>query len=178
MSIDTDREFQTILAETIAIAKGLDARIGGFSLYQNIGRQLEAMRRWTAHDRRWTMEEEKSIDVGLLAVRELDPDPSPEVQDLSSRLCELNYYFDRSTRLCEAAERGELDKTKKLLDRGADPNAKDYTTLSALYYAVSEGHSAIVDLLIKRGAHVSHDLVELAHKRGDTQMSAILKRSL
>ena len=92
--IASRRDFQRILAETIAFVQRLEVKTPGFSVYENIIRQLEAMSTWTKNDRVPTMQERNSIDVGLVAVRELEPDPDLQVQDLCNRLYELNSFFD------------------------------------------------------------------------------------
>jgi hypothetical protein len=58
--------------------------------------------------------------------------------------------------LLEAAERGELGKVKKLLDEGADVNARSsewWTT--PLHLAAAGGHLSVVKLLVERGADVN-----------------------
>lgn len=62
--------------------------------------------------------------------------------------------------LCKAAENGALGYARKLLDEGADPNAKQEGELglaghSALSLAINNGHIKIVELLLQRGARVT-----------------------
>lgn len=87
--------FRQVLADTLARFRQLHAETPDFAPYANIIRQLEAMSRWTDHGRSPTSDERKSIDVALVAVRELEADPDLLTQDLSNRLYELNDYFDR-----------------------------------------------------------------------------------
>jgi hypothetical protein len=96
--IDSLRDFRKILVETIRLVQRLEAESPGFPVYENIIRQLEAMSKWTEDDRMPTLEERNSIDVGLVAVRELEADPDPQVQDLCNRLYQLNSFFDDLTR--------------------------------------------------------------------------------
>lgn len=57
-------------------------------------------------------------------------------------------------KLCEAAEYGNYDRIKILLDRGANINAKDYIDRTALMIAAESDYPAIVELLVKRGANL------------------------
>jgi hypothetical protein len=95
--IDSLNDFRRILAETIGLVQQRAAESPGFPVYENIIRQLEAMSRWTKDARVPTEEERNSIDVGLVAVRELEADPNPQVQDLCNRLYHLNSFFDDFT---------------------------------------------------------------------------------
>lgn len=56
------------------------------------------------------------------------------------------------TALHMAIRTGNLDYVKLLLDRGADMN-HDSSFGPPLYYAVSLGHTSIVEELLKRGAN-------------------------
>ena len=59
------------------------------------------------------------------------------------------------TALMEAARRGNLDIVRALLSAKADPNAQEANGgQSALMWAVSQRHSAVVEELVKRGADV------------------------
>ncbi|KAK8783496.1 hypothetical protein V5799_010140 [Amblyomma americanum] len=51
-----------------------------------------------------------------------------------------------------ACDRGHLEVVKLLLDRGADPEAKDAEGQTPLHYAASCGHQQVAELLLKRGA--------------------------
>jgi len=95
--IRSREDFQRVLADALTLAKQLGAKLPNFPPFQNVIRQLEAMLRWTANDRIPTAEERNSIDVALVAVRELEGDPDREVQNLSNYLFELNTYFDSLT---------------------------------------------------------------------------------
>jgi ankyrin repeat protein len=57
-----------------------------------------------------------------------------------------------SLSLQEAIWAGDLDQVVAALDRGADPNAMDVRGNSPLVIAAIEGHTAIADILLTRGA--------------------------
>ena len=59
-----------------------------------------------------------------------------------------------SNPLFEAAELGEIDKIKDLLDQGVPIDARDDDGWTALMKATYEGHRYIVEELIARGASV------------------------
>lgn len=56
-------------------------------------------------------------------------------------------------RLVAAAEAGELETVRALLDAGADPNALDAEQRGALSEAALEGHEVVARLLLERGAN-------------------------
>lgn len=59
--------------------------------------------------------------------------------------------------LANAALTGHADIIKLLLERGANPNAKDRNNRSALTHARFRGHTSVVDLLIEHGAQDDHN---------------------
>lgn len=68
-------------------------------------------------------------------------DGNPDVTDGSGR-----------TLLHHAAETGNLDIARLLLELGADPNLRDKTGCIALHWALLEGHDAVADLLVDAGS--------------------------
>jgi hypothetical protein len=60
---------------------------------QRIDRELDAMRRWTEGGSDPSASDRTSIDVGLIAVREL-ADATGEVAELPDKLSSLNNYFE------------------------------------------------------------------------------------
>jgi hypothetical protein len=59
-----------------------------------IDTQLDAMSRWVAGGREPTADERSSINIGLVAVRELATTDDNEISVLASWLSELNNYFE------------------------------------------------------------------------------------
>jgi hypothetical protein len=56
----------------------------------------------------------------------------------------------------EAVRRGSLDDLKQLAASGADLDARDRHYQTALMIAATEGHTAIVEWLVRRGAALDH----------------------
>ena len=57
--------------------------------------------------------------------------------------------------ILEAAETGDLEKVKSLIESGADVNIKNNGGWSPLYMAAAGGHLDVVKLLIAKGANVN-----------------------
>ena len=57
--------------------------------------------------------------------------------------------------LHDAADKGNIDEVKRLIAQGANVNAKDKHTVTALHWAADQGHTAVVELLIAEGADVN-----------------------
>lgn len=93
LPIRTRQEFFEVLEETRTEAERLAASAPGFRAFEVILEQLEAMQGWTAGGRAPTDEERESINIGLIAVRDLDPEPDAAMADFIQRLHELNGYF-------------------------------------------------------------------------------------
>jgi len=72
---------------------------------------------------------------------------------------------EHSTTLHQAAERGDVAAVEKLLDEGADVNARDEGGASPLHAAAFAGHRNVIRLLIKRGADIN-----LEDNDGDTPL--------
>jgi ankyrin repeat protein len=64
-------------------------------------------------------------------------------------------HAGQSEALIDAATRGDLKQIQRLLDGGADVNAKDRSGDTALMRASSKGHLEIVRLLLQKGADVN-----------------------
>lgn len=63
---------------------------------------------------------------------------------------------DLAHELLDAVQRGELDRVRALLARGASPSAKDREAGSALHIAARVGNLEVVAALIAAGAKVEH----------------------
>jgi len=166
-------DFQKMLGDALAIVKELDLRCGGFVVYQSITRQLEALTLWTANGRRPTAEEEQRINVGVIAVRELEDDSRAEVQKLSQLLMSINYELDGLTgasEICEAVDKGDLAEVRRLLDQGVSANSRGSIRASALELASANGNFVLVELLMSRGALATNQALQWAVQKGDVRI--------
>ena len=91
--IESPDEFQSILRDAIALVERLRRELPGFPPFENIARQLAAMTEWTANGRVPSPPERKSIDVGLVAARELETYADPRIRELREKLYALDEYF-------------------------------------------------------------------------------------
>jgi serine/threonine protein kinase len=64
-------------------------------------------------------------------------------------------FLSKNEELLEASEKGDVEKVKKLLKKGADVNAKNFLGFTSLHIAASAGHIEVVKLLIENGANVN-----------------------
>ena len=71
----------------------------------------------------------------------------------------------RNKQLLEAAESGDINRTKHLITHGADVNATDKYGNTALHWAAIRGPLEIVKLLLDRGADVN-----VTNKYGETAL--------
>lgn len=62
---------------------------------------------------------------------------------------------DMGLQLIDAAQKGDIDNVKILLDKGADINAKDKEGRTALITAAMNGHPVTMKLLLNRGAEIN-----------------------
>jgi len=92
-SINSRADFHLVLGKATRLAAGILSQSPSYEVMQIIQRQLQAMKRWTDNGREPTEKERTSIDVGLIAVREL-ADSDGEAYELSEKLMELNNYFE------------------------------------------------------------------------------------
>ncbi len=82
--------------------------------------------------------------------------------------------------LMYAAYNGNDDSIAWLLDRGADPNAKDVKNETALHFAAANGKESAARLLIEAGADANarsdfnHTPAELARERGHDELADYL----
>jgi hypothetical protein len=92
-SVDSRADFFRVLGEAMEIVRRILASRPNDAIMVRIERQLDAMRQWSDFGRDPTEEQRKSIDVGLIAVRELE-NATGVVADLADKLSELNNYFE------------------------------------------------------------------------------------
>ena len=83
------------------------------------------------------------------------------LQLLAQQQCPTTFFSLRdelgNTLLIEAAKQGHLDTSAYLLNSGADIDAVDAMSRSALHWACGGGHLLEVELLLRRGAHMRPD---------------------
>jgi hypothetical protein len=91
--IDSRADYHRVLREAADIARRILARHAGDSTMQRIAKELDSMRQWTEGGRNPSASERTSIDVGLIAVREL-AEATGEVAELADKLSSLNNYFE------------------------------------------------------------------------------------
>lgn len=100
MATDLDKralrkEFDALLVESKELTGRLLAQNPDFPAYLSIGRQLRALTTWTQDGKVPNQEERGALDFQLVAVRELEDDPNPEVQQLVKKLYKLAYDLKR-----------------------------------------------------------------------------------
>lgn len=78
---------------------------------------------------------------------------------------------NKITPLMRAATFGFPKIVARLIERGADVNAKAAGDFTALYYAASENHADIVALLLRHGA-----AIDVVNSQGDTALSAAAQK--
>ena len=91
--IKSRAEFFDVLESTIAIAKARAEHVPAFGPYQTVLAQLQAMRNWKADGRTPEQEERDRIDIGLIAVREIDEQADDESAEFHELLLQLDGYF-------------------------------------------------------------------------------------
>ena len=91
--IQNRADFHTVLAELIDETRKLVAGSPGFPPYGVILRQLEAIDRWTSTGLDPSKDDRKSIDMGLVIVRELEPAADPVAYRFNARVSELGWYL-------------------------------------------------------------------------------------
>lgn len=92
--INSRSDFFRVLEQTLDEARSFSEKAPGFAPMELIVMQLEAMQSWTAGGREPTLEERKRIDIGPIAIRELEPAEDEEQDEFQLRLHELNGYFE------------------------------------------------------------------------------------
>jgi hypothetical protein len=93
-SINSRDDFHRVLFEATVLTRKLLGSPPHDEALEVIDTQLDAITRWVAGGREPTEGERSSINVGLIAVRELDPPEDEAHAQLASWLSELNNYFE------------------------------------------------------------------------------------
>ncbi|MGA8870678.1 MAG: hypothetical protein WA434_09240 [Candidatus Acidiferrales bacterium] len=106
--IDSNASFHRVLGEAINVVHRVLARTPGNGTMQRILKQLDAMKLWTRNGLKPSDGQRRSIDVGLVAARELS-DATGEVHELAEKLFALNNYFEDWPTDEEAANATEED---------------------------------------------------------------------
>ena len=92
--IQSRADFFVALGESVRRTHELLRRAPGDPYVLSILRQLEAIERWTAHGRDPTREERKSLTIGQILVRELEPAQTDELEDWIQLVREVKGYFE------------------------------------------------------------------------------------
>jgi hypothetical protein len=91
--IDSRVTCERVLKEARAITRALLKATPGNPTIATIDTQLDAMERWTAGGAEPTRNDRDRIQVGLIAVRELDADRQDASGELARKLCALDNDF-------------------------------------------------------------------------------------
>jgi hypothetical protein len=113
-TIDSRADFFRVLDEARGITRGLLTLQPKNSVIQRIALELDQMRASTSDGRVPTRAERDAIQIGLIAVRELDADRDDESGRLAKLLFGLNNYFDDWPTDATAASATEADYWKRL----------------------------------------------------------------
>lgn len=92
-NINSRLDFSQTLSAALGYTKKRLSREPDDPVIVVINKQLKAMERWTRNGREPTKEERESINIGLIAVRELDGNDDEE-EVFVEHLHELNNYFE------------------------------------------------------------------------------------
>lgn len=93
-----------------------------------------------------------------------------------------NDSADKSMSLRMAANSGRLEEVKRLLNEGADINARFSNGMTPLILASWMGHTKVVELLLRKGADVSaktnagSTALKLATDRGHKKIIGLLRK--
>jgi hypothetical protein len=91
--INSRADYHRVLSEALDTTQRILAKQPNYAVMQRIHTKLDAMKRWTENGREPTKSERKSVDVGLLAARELE-NAKGELAALVDKLYCLNNYFE------------------------------------------------------------------------------------
>ncbi len=125
----------------------------------------------------------EDVDQALLAAAEQGR--LKAVEDLlgSGAVVDTRRKNEGSTALMLACGKGYTDVAKILLDKGADPNARNMNGWTSLMGAAANGHEGATKLLLDRGANVNfkhsygYTALKLAkHKKHKKIVELLIKR--
>ncbi len=88
----------------------------------------------------------------------------------------MRFHKTRNQELIKAAKIGDFERTKNLIDAGAELNAKDSEGWTALHLAAKNGHTKIVNLLLVNKAPIDahYDGVTALHWAVENGHTAIV----
>lgn len=107
--LNSRADFRRMLDRALATAKRGLAVEPKSSVTQVAARQLEAMRLWTDNGRSPTEDEQRRIDIGVLAARELSDTGRPETEEWADQLKLLYNFFQGWPTDREAASSTDAD---------------------------------------------------------------------
>jgi len=111
--IDSRADFERVLKEARYITRRLLQRQPHNKTIETIDTQLDALERWTAGGGEPSEAQRKTISIGLIAARELDDVPDPEVKVLVDKLYALQNYVKEWPTDDQAASATEEDYWKR-----------------------------------------------------------------
>ena len=93
-AIDGRQDFFHVLSAAQSTLSSLGANASADPTLASVRRQLDTIAQWTANGRTPTEDERTSIDMGLLAARELENSGDPRITQWAEQLQWLNNYFE------------------------------------------------------------------------------------
>ncbi len=90
--ITSRAEFQARLDKGLADMARLLQRSPGHPPYEEVEAQLRGLKQWTASGREPTPDERKKITIGLLVIRQFDPQPELWLYEIMENLNEIQGY--------------------------------------------------------------------------------------
>lgn len=100
-----------------------------------------------------------------------------EIVELLSKHANLSGDTKDIMTIFDYAAVGDIEKIKSLITEGADVNTKSQSDITALHWAVANGHKDIVELLLQKGADVNakpQPPLLLASQRGRKDVAELL----
>ena len=118
---------------------------------------------------------------GLAALHSATGNPDMVLLLLESG-CPVDVRSDEdATPLMNAAQAGDFEMSRQLLDYGANPNAADHRGFIALHRAAERGHFEVAEILLARGASPEpeaqgYTALSLASLTKQPKLIALLRR--